>query len=445
MFLAQWQTETDKTPDPIQEFSIMNIDPKSMLIDLFRVAVDRASAPKCLPSYLDNLPDQKIYVIGAGKAAAAMARTIENHVQCETSGLVVTRYGHSVLTRSIKVVEAAHPVPDKLGLRAAKRVINLAASLKNRDLVICAISGGASSLLARPHPEIAFEDKQSITRQLLLAGATIHEMNCVRKHLSAIKGGHLMRHIFPASALTLCISDVVGDDPSIIGSGPTVGDPSTCDEVLDAISQYRINVPQYILTKLTKGELETPKPDNPVFKQSRIRIVARPHDALEASAEKAAKQGLEIFSLGDAVEGDTNQVAKQHAAFVREKLPHNSKDKPFVILSGGETTVNVTGSGKGGPNSQYVLAIAKELDGMTGVYAIACDTDGIDGSEDNAGALMTPSTLRRARLKGMDVNQYLKNNDAYSFFEKLGDLVMTGPTLTNVNDFRAIAYLPGVD
>lgn len=424
---------------------MMNIDPKSMLIDLFRAAVDHASPPKCLPSHLDNLPDQKIYVIGAGKAAAAMAKTIENHVSGETSGLVVTRYGHAVPTRTIEVVEAAHPVPDELGLRAAKRIINIAASLENRDLVICAISGGASSLLSRPHPEIAFEDKQSITRQLLLAGATIHEMNCVRKHLSAIKGGRLMNHIYPASALTLCISDVVGDDPSIIGSGPTVADPSTCDEVLDVISQYRINVPQYILAKLNRGELETPKLDNPVFEQSRFRIVAKPQDALKASAEKATKLGLEVFSLGDAVEGDTNQIAKQHAAFVREKLTHFSKDKPFVILSGGETTVTVTGSGKGGPNSQYVLAMAKELDGMTGVYAIACDTDGIDGSEDNAGALMTPSTLKRARLKGMDVSQFLKNNDAYSYFEKLEDLVMTGPTLTNVNDFRAIAYLPGTD
>ncbi|MYI90010.1 MAG: glycerate kinase, partial [Gammaproteobacteria bacterium] len=404
-----------------------------------------ASAPKCLPSHLENLPTQKIHVIGAGKAAAAMAKTIENHVAGETSGLVVTRYGHAVSTSSIEVVEAAHPVPDELGLRAAMRVIDLAKTLDEMDYVIIAISGGASSLLSRPHPEIAFEDKQSITRQLLLAGATIHEINCVRKHLSAIKGGRLMSHIFPASALTLCISDVVGDNPSIIGSGPTVGDPSTCDEVLDVISQYRINVPQYILTKLNNGELETPKPENSVFEQSRIRIVARPQDALKASAVKATKLGLEVFSLGDAVEGDTNQVAKQHAAFVREKLTHFSTDKPFVILSGGETTVNVTGSGKGGPNSQYVLATAKELDGMTGVYAIACDTDGIDGSEDNAGALMTPSTLKRARSKGMDVNQYLKNNDAYSFFENLGDLVMTGPTLTNVNDFRAIAYLPGLD
>ena len=423
----------------------MDIDPKSMLIDLFRIAVDHASAPNCLPSHLDNLPNRKTYVIGAGKAAAAMAKTIENHVPGETSGLVVTRYGHAVPTRSIEVVEAAHPVPDELGVRAAKRVINLAKSFDEMDFVIIAISGGASSLLARPHPEITFEDKQSITRQLLLAGATIHEMNCVRKHMSAIKGGHLMSKIHPASALTLCISDVVGDDPSIIGSGPTVGDPSTCDEVLDVISQYRISVPQYILTKLNEGELETPKPDNPIFQQSKVRIVARPQDSLKASAAEAARLGLKVFLLGDSIEGDTNQVAKQHAAFIREKLTHFAKDQPFVVLSGGETTVNVTGSGKGGPNSQYVLAIAKELDGMTGIYAIACDTDGIDGSEDNAGSLMTPSTLKRARSMGMDVSQYLKNNDAYSFFKKLGDLVLTGPTLTNVNDFRAIAYLPGTD
>ena len=423
----------------------MEIDPKLMLIDLFRVAVDHASAPNCLPSYLNNLPDRNTHVIGAGKAAAAMAKTIENHVPGETSGLVVARYGHAVPTRSIEVVEAAHPVPDELGVKAAKRVINLAKSLNQMDFVIIAISGGASSLLTRPHPEIAFEDKQSITRQLLLAGATIHEMNCVRKHLSAIKGGRLMSHIYPASSLTLCISDVVGDDPSIIGSGPTVGDPSTCNEVLDVISQYRINVPPYILTKLKKGELETPMPDNPIFQQSKVQIVAKPQDALKASAAEATRLGLKVFFLGDSIEGDTNQVARQHAAFIRDKLTHISKDQPFVVLSGGETTVNVTGSGKGGPNSQYVLAIAKELEGMTGIYAIACDTDGIDGSEDNAGALMTPSTLNRARAMGMDVSQYLKNNDAYSFFEKLGDLVMTGPTLTNVNDFRAIAYLPGTN
>ncbi len=418
------------------------VKPREFLTNLFKVAVNQALAENCLPPYLASLAHRKIYVVGAGKAAAAMAGTIETCVDGEISGLVVTRDGHSRPVESINVIEAAHPVPDGRGIEAARRIMNMMAPLGEDDFVICAISGGASSLLSLPHPKISFEDKRQITQQLLLAGASIQEFNCVRKHLSAIKGGRLMGHIFPARVLTVCISDVVGDDPSVIGSGPTVADPSTCDEVLDIVSHYQVNIPPNIRTMLKQGLLETPKPDDSIFDHSEVQIAAKPLDALRASAEVAQNQGFETVLLGDVVQGDTNQIARRHAELVRRKLAQERMDRPFVILSGGETTVNVTGSGQGGPNTQYVLAMALELQGVTGIHAIACDTDGIDGSEDNAGALLTPSTLTRAQAKNMDARQFLLNNDSYGFFQKLNDLVITGPTLTNVNDFRAIAFFP---
>ncbi len=417
-------------------------DPRNLLTELFQCAVESVSAANCLPSHLVDLPAQKVYVIGAGKAAAAMAKVIEDHVARPTDGLVVTRYGHAVPDTSTKVVEAAHPVPDEVGQNAAKRIVDLTQSLTPHDFVVCAISGGASSLLTLPHPKIAFKDKQSITRQLLLGGASIQELNCVRKHLSAIKGGRLMSSIFPAKALTLCISDVVGDDPAVIGSGPTVADPSTCEEVLDVITHYQIDTPDYIQAMLGQGELETPKPGSSIFKNSEVRVIARPRDALQACHRLAKQRGLAVIMLGDTVAGDTNEVARQHADLVKKQLSNATPDRPLVIVSGGETTVTVTGSGKGGPNTQYALALALELDGIAGVYAIACDTDGIDGSEDNAGALITPATLTRARERDIRPREYLDNNDAYSFFNELNDLVFTGPTLTNVNDFRAILCWP---
>lgn len=415
---------------------------RRLLTELFQSAVDSVSADNCLPSHLTSLRRQKIHVIGAGKAAAVMAKVIEDNFAGQVAGLVVTRYEHAVPVDLIDVIEAAHPVPDQFGLTAAKRIMTLAQSLGPDDFVVCAMSGGASSLLTLPHPKINFEDKQSISQQLLLGGASIQELNCVRKHLSAIKGGSLMSAVHPAEVLTLCISDVVGDDPTIIGSGPTVGDPSTCEEVLDVVNRYQINTPGYIRTLLERGELETPKPGSSIFDNSEVRVIARPFDALQASLRFAEQQGITVMMLGDTVAGDTNEVAAQHAELVKRELANAPIDKPLVIISGGETTVTVTGSGKGGPNTQYALALALELENISGVYAIACDTDGVDGSEDNAGALLTPSTLTRARKLGINPREFLRNNDAYSFFERLNDLVITGPTLTNVNDFRAILYLP---
>ncbi len=420
-----------------------SVNTEQLLRELFQRAVDQASAANCMLSDLSNLSHSKIVVIGAGKAAAAMAKVIEDNVSAQTRGIVVTRYGHALPVRSIEVVEAAHPVPDKPSIDAARRIVDLVSSLGKDDFVICAMSGGASSLLSLPHPKIAFKDKQAICQQLLLSGADIEELNCVRKHLSAIKGGRLMQKIYPAQVLTLCISDVVGDDPSVIGSGPTVADSTICSDVLTIFDQYGLTVPKYILNQLKRGELETPKADSVVFDNADVRVVMRPRDALNASAELAKDKGLIVNMLGDAIAGDTNQIAKQHAALVRKILAQAPKDKPIVILSGGETTVNVSGSGQGGPNTQYALALALELERAPGVYAIACDTDGIDGSENNAGAIISPTTLNRASKLQLDPHRYLNDNDAYNFFDQLGDLVFTGPTLTNVNDFRAILILPG--
>ena len=421
-----------------------NINPRKLLFDLFQSAIKSASPENCLTPNLTGISHPHVHVIGAGKAAAAMARVIENNIDRSVSGIVVTRYGHSVALDSIEAIEAGHPIPDELGVVSATKIANLATSLNDKDLIICVVSGGASALLSLPHFGIAFEDKKRITRDLLMEGATIQEINCVRKHLSAIKGGRLMRLIYPAQALTYCISDVVGDDPSIIGSGPTVADSSTCKDVLKVLSHYNIEVPEYLWRMLERGQIETPKPDDPVFERSVVKTIARPIDALSASAEVAKNQGFQAILLGDLIQGETNLVAKRHAAFVRERIADSSQAKPCVIISGGETTVAVSGSGKGGPNTQYVLALALELEDIEGVYAIACDTDGIDGSEDNAGALLTPSTLTRAQVSNLEARKFLNNNDSYSFFEKLGDLVVTGPTLTNVNDFRAICYIPGI-
>ena len=421
-------------------FTVIFTNPEKFLENLFRAAVDAASAGNCVPLHLSRMSHRNVHVIGAGKAAAAMAKTVEENVEGEISGIAVTRYGHGIETDFIEVVEAAHPVPDEAGVLAARRIADLASSLAQDDFVICVISGGASALLSLPHPKITHNQKRDMTQQLLLAGASIQEINCVRKHLSGIKGGRLMDLIYPAKALTLCISDVVGDDPSVIGSGPTVADLSTCTDVLSVIDRYRIKMPSSIRTILQKGELETPKPSNRIFRNSEVKVIAKPQDSLLASAAMAQKAGVETIVLGDAVQGDTNQVARQHADMVRQRCA--DQDNPLVIISGGETTINVTGSGKGGPNTQYALALALELEDFEGVFAIACDTDGIDGTGMNAGALINPSTLRRAKETNLNPRDYLENNDSYSFFEKLGDLVVTGPTLTNVNDFRAVCYVP---
>ena len=420
-----------------------NSCPRELLLHLYRTAVASASAERCLPAHLNAISHRKIHVVGGGKAAAAMANVIEDHYSGKISGIVVTRYGHSVDCSSIEVVEAAHPIPDRAGLAAAQKIFNSTSALDSSTLVVCVISGGASALLSLPHEQVSLEHKRSITRQLLLAGAGIHQINCVRKHLSAVKGGRLMQNIHPNSALTLCISDVVGDDPSTIGSGPTVPDTTTCNDVLDVLMDYEIETPAKILDLLKSGDLETPKPGSSIFQESNVEIIAKASDCLNASAAAAQEAGIEAIVLGDSVEGDTALAARNHASFIRELISENPNRNPFAVLSGGETTVTVTGQGKGGPNTHFALALAVELENLDCVHAIACDTDGIDGTADNAGAIVDPTTLKRAREKNLNAHEFLKNNDSYGFFKQIGNLVTTGPTLTNVNDFRAIYVEPG--
>jgi len=375
-------------------------------------------------------------VIGAGKAAAAMAQAVEQHWNTAISGLVVTRYGHAVPCRHIQVVEAAHPVPDHAGLRSARRILDLVRGLSNDDLVLCLLSGGGSALLTLPAPGIELQDKQQVTRELLLAGATISEINCVRKHLSAIKGGRLGTACWPAKVCALIISDVPGDDPAVVASGPTVADPTTYRDALNVLQRFEINLPRSISEHLSHATEETPKPGDPKLQHVRNVVVARARDALSAAARHARRNGVEPTVLGDDLEGEACVVARQHAAHALDMA--TTRTPPWVLLSGGETTVTVRGRGRGGRNLEYALCLALALDGAPNIYALACDTDGIDGVTEAAGAIVEPDTLDHAARSGTDPQQCLNNNDAYSMFVATDSVVATGPTRTNVNDFRAI-------
>ena len=410
----------------------MSDDPRLLLRRLLDAALASAQPAQCVPPHLPEPPAGRTVVVGAGKAAATMARAVEDHWKGPLEGLVVTRYGHRVPTERIEVVEAAHPVPDAGGREAAARILSLAEGLSADDLALCLISGGGSALLTLPTPGIELADKQAVTGALLRSGAAIGEINCVRKHLSAIKGGRLGAACHPARVVSLLISDVPGDDPAVIGSGPTVPDPTTFADALAVLQKYGIAEPAAVIQHLQRGAEETPKEGDPRLAGAETRIVATPAMALAAAAEAAREAGYEPVILGDALEGEARALAREHAGLARDAAPGT------VLLSGGEATVTVTGTGRGGPNAEYALALALALDGAPGVFATACDTDGIDGTEDNAGALVTPDTLARAREAGEDAAARLAANDAYGFFARLGDLVMTGPTLTNVNDFRAI-------
>ena len=421
----------------------MNIDPKFLLRRLFDAAVARAMPEKCLPPFLPNPPKGRTIVVGAGKAAATMARAVEEHWTGELSGLVVTRYGHRAPTKRIEVVEAAHPVPDLAGREAAERILNMVRGLSRDDLVLCLISGGGSALLTLPAEGLTLQDKQAINRALLKSGANIAEMNCVRKHLSAIKGGRLAAACHPAKVVTLTISDVPGDDPAVIASGPTVPDRTTFADAAAILRKYHITEPTAVLAHLRAAHDETPKPNDPRLMNIQTHLVAAPQQSLEAAATFARQAGVTPMILGDSLEGESREVAIVHAGIARQVLRHGQPlPAPCVLLSGGETTVTVRGKGRGGRNAEFLLALTVALDGEHGVYAMAGDTDGVDGTEDNAGALVTPDTLQRAAAVGVDAKSYLADNDGYSFFAKLGDLVKTGPTLTNVNDFRAILVLP---
>ncbi|MCF8479630.1 MAG: glycerate kinase [Rhodospirillum sp.] len=414
-------------------------DPRSLLISLFDAAVAAADPALLVPAYLPDPPKGRTVVVGAGKAAAAMALAVESNWPGPLEGLVVTRYGHAVPCERIRVVEAGHPMPDDHGLQAAREILAIAEGLGPDDLMICLISGGGSSLLSLPHDAVGLEDKRAVNAALLRCGAHIGEINCVRKHLSAIKGGRLAATAAPARVVTLVISDVPGDDPAVIASGPTVPDPTTAGEALSILTHYGISEPASLIRHLKTKACETPKPGDPIFANTSLSMIATPRKALEAAARLAAAAGVKPLILGDALEGEAREIAKALGPMATSCARHGDPvDPPCVLLSGGELTVTIKGDGRGGPNAEFALSLAQHLDGNPHVWALACDTDGIDGSEDNAGAIITPSTLTRAYRLGLRAEAHLDDNDAYGFFEGLGDLVITGPTLTNVNDFRAI-------
>ncbi|HEX7644494.1 MAG TPA: glycerate kinase [Burkholderiaceae bacterium] len=420
-----------------------NINPRQFLLDLCGAAIARVSAAECLPQHLPQPPrNGKTIVIGAGKAAAAMAQAVEQHWQGDISGLVVTRYGHGADCRKIEVVEASHPVPDEAGRKAAQRMLEMVQGLSENDLVLCLISGGGSALLALPAEGITLEQKRAINKALLKSGATIADMNCVRKHLSAIKGGRLALACAPARVATLLISDVPGDDPNIVASGPTLPDPTSCAQALAILRKYKIEIPSGIEQLLESGKLETPKPGDARFARNTCEVIATAQDALEAAADHARNAGITPYILSDGMEGESRDVALVHAGIARQVAARGQPfAKPCLLLSGGETTVTVRGNGRGGRNAEFLLALAAALDGHPDIHAIACDTDGIDGSEDNAGALYGPDSLQRAAAKGLKARAMLDDNDGYGFFSALSDLVVSGPTRTNVNDFRAILIL----
>ena len=430
-------------------------DPRTLLLQMYQAAVHRALPQHNTGAWLPAPPAPgkgRTLVLGAGKAGGAMAQAVEAlwPADAPLSGLVVTRYGHTPprpagLAPRIEVVEAAHPVPDAAGLAAAERMLALTQGLTADDLVLCLISGGGSALLTLPVEGLDFAEKQRINRELLNSGAHIGEMNCVRKHLSRIKGGRLAAACAPARVVTLTISDVPGDDPSVIASGPTVPDSTTCADALQILKRYNIALPAETAQKLAENALETPKPGDARLAGHTVHLIATPQQSLLAAAEVARAAGLPAYILSDAMEGESREVGKVMAAMARAVAQDRGAwPRPCVLLSGGETTVTVrrqpegTPRGRGGRAGEFCLGLAQALAGESGIWALAADTDGIDGIEDNAGAFVTPDTLQRAVAVGIKVADHLDRNDAYGYFSALGDLLITGPTHTNVNDFRAV-------
>ena len=427
-------------------------DPRELLRHLYDVAVRRALPAHTLAAHLPEPPKGRTVVIGAGKAGGAMAQAVEAAWPAERplSGLVVTRYGHTPprpvgLLERIEVVEAAHPVPDLAGQAAAERIMASVANLTADDLVLCLISGGGSALLTAPAEGLSLADKQQVNQQLLARGANILEMNTLRKHLSRIKGGRLAAACSPARVLTLTISDVPGDDVSVIASGPTVPDASTCAQAWEIVQRYRIDLPEPVRLALMSGTLETPKPGDACFNGHQVRLIATPQISLLAAAEAARAMGLNAYVLSDEIEGESRVVGQVHAALARSTaMGRSAFTAPCVILSGGETTVTLQprtegqAKGRGGRAGEFCMGLAQGLAGHEKIWALAADTDGIDGVENNAGAIVTPETLARATALGLKLSDHLARNDAVGFFEPLGDLVVTGPTHTNVNDFRAV-------
>ncbi len=415
---------------------------------LFDAALAAADPRRALVGHIPTAAPGRTVLVGAGKAAAAMAHAFEALWPGPLEGLVLTRYGHGLPRQRVEILEASHPVPDDAGERAARRILDVASGLGPDDQLVFLASGGGSALLALPAPGLTLADKQAVTRALLRCGATIGEINTVRKHLSAIKGGRLAAAAAPARIVTLAISDVPGDDPAVIASGPTVPDPTTFADARAVLAKYQIAEPAAAIRHLAAEANETPKPGDPIFARARFELVASPQDSLKAAAAEALRRNVTPIVLSDRIEGEARDVALVHGAIARQlragefRVGNQVIRPPAVLLSGGETTVTLKGSGRGGRNVEFLLALAVALDGAPGVSALACDTDGIDGTEDNAGAILYPDSVARGAANGIRAAVALADNDGYGFFAALGDLVVTGPTLTNVNDFRAILVSP---
>lgn len=423
------------------------MNPRSYLLESFLVAVKAADPAHIVPQHLPNPPKGRTLVVGAGKASAAMALAVENAwpSSAPLDGFVVTRYGHKLPTQKIKVIEAGHPIPDENGEQAAREILAAVKALKSDDLLLCLFSGGGSSLLSLPVEGISLPELKEVTHQLLWCGARIQEINTVRKHLSAIQGGRLAAAC-KAPILALIISDVTGDEATHIASGPCSPDPTTFSDALAVLDQYNLNVPPSVRKILLEGKAhaasETPKPGSLIFSRVENKIIASAHQSLLASANYFQERTIAPLILGDTVTGESREIAKSYAALARGIRLHPQLLKaPIALLSGGETTVTIKGNGRGGRNSEFLLSLLIELNGLKDIYALACDTDGLDGTENNAGALISPDSLVRARQLGLNAASFLNNNDAYTFFEQLSDLVITGPTYTNVNDYRAILIL----
>ena len=418
--------------------------PEALLLEAFHAGLAAVHPERVLPPFLPPLPAGRTIVVGAGKASAAMARAVETHWAGELSGLVVVPHGYAVECERVTVVEAAHPVPDDFGSAAARRVLGLVQGLTEEDLVLALFSGGGSSLLPLPSGSLTLDDKRSLTRQLLRTGAPITDINCLRKHLSAIKGGRLACAAGPAAVVNILISDVAGDDPSLIASGPGVPDRSTLQEARGVVETYGLQVSDAVREHLANDDNETPKPGDPCFARVSVSVAAGARTFLEGAAAHLEERGVPAHILSDSLEGEARDVARVQAALL-EQIARRGEPfaAPCALLSGGETTVTVRGRGRGGPNMEFLLALVAALGDTTRYAALACDTDGADGSTAAAGAVMRPDTGARAARAGLDPGLLLDANDSQTFFEELGDLVVTGPTLNNVNDFRALLVLPG--
>lgn len=417
----------------------MALDPRRFLIDIFDAAVAAAQPELTIRRWLPQKPVGRTVVIGAGKGSAQMARAFERAWDGSLEGLVVTRYGYATACERIEVVEAAHPVPDKAGLEAARRLLAAVNGLTADDLVVALISGGGSALLPLPAPGLTLDDEIEVNEALLASGAPIAAMNAIRKHVSTIKGGRLAAAAFPARVVSLVVSDIPGDNPALVASGPTVPDGATRQDALAIVEAYRMALPDRVMAHMNSSAADAPRPDDERFGRNEVRIVASAAVSLEAAAAEAKRHGIEAVILSDSIEGEAREVGAVHAAIAREVASRSRPfAKPVLVLSGGETTVTLRSKGKGGRNSEFLLSFALGIDGAGEIHALAADTDGIDGSENNAGAFADATTVSRIRAAGGDAKAFLQGNDAWTAFNAIGDLFVTGPTGTNVNDLRAI-------